>query len=116
MLYINKIDSNTIRFADAADGSGVKKLLPITLRARSDEKERVWITNPDYDEDLLVAKDPSEITLEGVVYNASTFVTQFNNICGKTISGIGGGTTTTTTTAAVTTTTTAAATTTTSSV
>lgn len=78
MLYIDDIGNNTIRFGNAVGGGQYTKYLSKPLYAESDLLGRVWIKDGYTDINYLNCYDPSQITLDGTVYDAENFVSEFN--------------------------------------
>lgn len=91
MLYIENIDYNNLRLGNAAGGGTYTKTLPKTLQARKDELNRIYIWHEERNEQVVQLAKVSELSLDGTVYStAEAFVVAFNNLCGKSISGVGG--------------------------
>lgn len=91
MLYIEKIDDNSIRFGNAVGGGTYPKVWPITLQAMTDETGRVWIFETNNEQTVLNNYDVDNINLEGSTYaTGALFAAAFNNLVGATISGGGG--------------------------
>lgn len=78
MLYIDDIGNNTIRFGNAQGGGSYPKFLSKPLYAESDLLGRVWIKDGYTGINYLNCYDPSQITLEGTVYEVDDFVSEFN--------------------------------------
>ena len=80
MLYIDDIGNNTIRFGNSSGGGEYTKYLTKPLYAESDLLGRVWIKDGYTGINYLNCYDPSQITLEGTVYEVDDFVSEFNII------------------------------------
>jgi len=106
MLYITNLDNYSVRLSDTAGISGTWKVLPKDiLVARTDDLERVWITDK-YTEDVILNSAPaSGVNVNGSTYSsAANVVIAINSLMNNATLP----TTTTTTTVAPTTTTTTA--------
>ena len=85
MLYIDKIGTNSFRFGSEAAGAGDNRILPISLQARHDEIDRIWIWHTQNDECVHNCGEHTKITLDGVVHpTAAAFVEAFNLAAGVT--------------------------------
>lgn len=85
MLYIDKLDTGTFRFGSEAAGAGDNKFYPISLQARGDEWDRIWIEHKQTLENVLNVAEVDKITLDGVVHpTVAAFVQAFNLAAGVT--------------------------------
>lgn len=79
MIYIDNVDTSTIRIGDEPAGAGVSKAYPNVYLARKDEKELIWLWHNHNDESILNNRTVDLITYNGTVYGtAEEFVAAYN--------------------------------------